>query len=486
MIKKVKKSAELLFLSQIEKRITKDIFSDQSKPRINLEFKRAMGSNLIRQVMKRIENDTLNLNAEKAFSRMLVNSICFGTKEARKFRKAQGYFPPKFITIGILAWCNLNCYGCYANAVRDELLTQGKSASSWTETGEHVLSFDVLNKIINDAKRNFGSRFFVITGGEPFFYRSQGHDIYDFFAKHRDCYFLVYTNGVFLANEENVKKLSNLGNVTPAFSVEGFREETEKRRGPIYDKIMKAMDNMKKEKLPFGLSFTITRENVNILLDSEKKRKFIDFYFKEKGAAYMWGFQYMPIGRGINFNLTLTPEQRAKLLDVEKEIIFKDHIFFADFWNSACASDGCISAGRSGGHFYIDWDGFIYPCPFNPFRSPTLNNVYDVYKEGKKLIDALNTPYFKAIRKWIDEYGYRTSVQKMKNMYAPCIIRDHFACEGCSKGGCGGLKEIIKQTGAVTSYPEMTTKEYAEKMGKIASAYKKLTEPKWEKEKYSK
>jgi MoaA/NifB/PqqE/SkfB family radical SAM enzyme len=480
--KNAKQKAALFFLNQVEKKMMHDVIAKNTddRPLINRQYRAAMGTNIIKLMKEWVSAGDENPHVKRAISKVLLNSIFFGTKEAKNFRKKNGYVPPKFITLAILAWCNLNCYGCYANAARDELLARGEKISSWMETGEHVIRFDVLNRIIDDAKKNFGARFFVITGGEPFFYKSQGHSIYDLFAKHQDCYFLVYTNGVMLSNEENAKKVAKLGNVTPAFSVEGFREETEKRRGPIYDKILKAMDNMKKGKVPFGISFTITRQNVDTLLNPEKKKRFIDFYFRDKGAAYMWGFQYMPIGRGIDFSLTLTPEQRANLLDVEKEIIFKDKIFFADFWNSALASDGCISAGRGGGHFYIDWDGFVYPCPFNPFRSPTLNNVYELYKQGKKLTDALNTPYFKAIRKWIDDYGYKKPASEMKNQYAPCMVRDHFSCADC--GGCGGLKCIVKETGAMTNYPEMLTEKYAKKMGDIALAYKKLTQKKWEKD----
>ncbi|MFA5084411.1 MAG: radical SAM protein, partial [Candidatus Paceibacterota bacterium] len=198
MVLKAKQNLKIFLLNKIEKRMEKDVIAKNpdDRPSINRQYRAAMGRNALRHIRQRITDNTLNPNSEKALTKVLLNSIFFGSKEAKKFTKKYGFRPPKFITMGILAWCNLNCYGCYANAARDELLAKGKSASSWMQTGEHVLSFDAMNRIINDAKKNFGARFFVITGGEPFFYRSQGHDIYDFFAKHKDCYFLVYTNGV--------------------------------------------------------------------------------------------------------------------------------------------------------------------------------------------------------------------------------------------------------------------------------------------------
>lgn len=478
VIKKIRQKTELFVLDQIKKKMHKYNIKEnpENKPLINQLYKDAMGRNMINIMKKKIINNDLNPNVKKVFAKVFTKSILFGSKEAIKFKKRHGRLPPKFITIAPLVWCNLKCKGCYANACRDALLAQGKSGSSWIDTGEHVLDFNLLNKIVNELKKRFGMRFFVITGGEPLFYRNHGYDIYDFFAQHKDCYFLMYTNGILLAQEENVKKLAKLGNVTPAISIEGFEKETDARRGKgVYKLILKAFDNLKKYKLIFGLSFTITRQNVDVLLDSNTRRKFIDFYFKEIGASYMWGFQYMPIGRGVNFNRIITPEQRAKLVEIEKDMIFKDGIFFADFWNSAFSSDGCISAARPGGYFYIDWDGYAYTCAFDPFLDKEFNNI-----KRHSIIQIINSRYFRAKRKWINEYGYTTPPQEMKNQYAPCPIRDHFVCKNCM-----GLKNMAKETGAITSDPKirkaMFGKRYSDNMQKISDRYKELTEKKWEK-----
>lgn len=478
VIKELRQKAGLFMLDQARKRIRKYNLKRNpgNKPLINQQYKDAMGRNMMNEMKRKIINDEVNPNVKKVLINVFAKSILFGSKDARKFAKKNGRTPPKFITIAPLVWCNLKCKGCYANACRDTLLAEGKSGSSWIETGEHVLDFNLLNKIVNEAKKRFGMRFFVITGGEPLFYRNQGHNIYDFFAKHKDCYFLMYTNGTLLAREENAKKLAALGNVTPAISIEGFEKETDARRGKgVFKMILKALDNMKKYKIIFGLSFTITRQNVDVFLDPEKRKKFIDFYFRQRGASYMWGFQYMVIGRDINFNRTLTPEQRAKLIDVEKDMIFKDGIFFADFWNSALSSDGCISAARPGGYFYIDWDGNVFTCVFDPFLDKNFNNI-----KKHSMIQIINSNYFRAKRKWINEYGYTTPPEKMKNQYAPCPIRDHFVCKSCI-----GLKNIAKETGATTTDPKtkkaMLGKRYSDNMQKISDKYKELTEPRWEK-----
>jgi len=44
-------------------------------------------------------------------------------------------------------------------------------------------------------------RFVVISGGEPFMYKSDGKDLLDMVEAHPDMYFLVYTNGTQIDRE---------------------------------------------------------------------------------------------------------------------------------------------------------------------------------------------------------------------------------------------------------------------------------------------
>lgn len=100
----------------------------------------------------------------------------------------------------------------------------------------------------------------------------------------------------------------------------------------------------------------------------------------------------------------------------------KEDIFVADFWSTATGSDGCIAGARPGGYFYINWDGHVTPCVFMPY---TVDNVNKAFKEGRDLNDIINSGFFKDIRKWQFEYGYKQSQDKHKNWIMPCFIRDH-------------------------------------------------------------
>jgi MoaA/NifB/PqqE/SkfB family radical SAM enzyme len=300
-----------------------------------------------------------------------------------RFFESYGTYPPYFLTLSPGKACNLKCVGCYASS---------------GSTGEK-LDWNTFDRIITEAKTLWGSYIFVISGGEPLAYHSEGKGILDAAEKHPDCYFLMYTNGT-LINDKVARRMALLGNITPAISVEGWRERTDERRGAgVFDKV----------------PLTATRHNAEEILSDD----FIDFFIEQQGALYGWIFQYMPIGRSYTLDLMPTPKQRMWMWKRTWEIVRERHIFLADFWNSASLSDGCIAAGRTrgGGYLYIDWNGAVTPCVFVPY-SPL--NIKDVYAKGGTLNDVWSDPFFADIRGWQEDY-----MQCEGNWLAPCINRDH-------------------------------------------------------------
>ena len=110
-------------------------------------------------------------------------------------------------------------------------------------------------------KKLWGIRFVVISGGEPFAYRSEGKGIVDLCEKHSDCFFMTYTNGT-LINENVSRRLSKAGNMLLCISVEGWKERTDERRGEgVFNKVLTTMDRLRTDGVPFGLSLTGTRHN---------------------------------------------------------------------------------------------------------------------------------------------------------------------------------------------------------------------------------
>ena len=260
----------------------------------------------------------------------------------------------------------------------------------------------------------------MISGGEPFLWKDEGKDLLDMAARHDSNFFMVYTNGT-LITKAVAERLAKLGNVSPAISVEGFEAETDRRRGKgVHRRILQAMENLREVGVPFGISVTATRHNVDLIMSDE----FADFYFDRQGVAYGWIFQYMPIGRKHTLDLMVSPEQRLEMWRRTHRLVLDRKIFVADFWNSGTSSSGCIAAGRPGGYFYIDWDGDVTPCAFVPYSTA---NIKDIYRSGGNLDDILKCPLFTRIRQWQDEYAYTQPAEKTGNWLCPCTIRDHFS-----------------------------------------------------------
>lgn len=320
------------------------------------------------------------------------------------FNNLYGIKPPTFLVISPTQNCNLSCTGCYASS--------GKHCDA-------TLPYDYLDRILEEAHDKFGIRFITVSGGEPFMYKNSGKTLLDIFKKYRDIFFLVYTNGT-LINKNKAQILKKLENVTPAISVEGFKEQTEERRGKtVYTKILNAFENLRNAGVPFGISVTATSKNLDILLDD----RFYDLYLDELGATYMWQFQLMPIGRAKDsFALMVQPEGRLQLYRKWEDLIKRKNYCVADFWNSGVLSDGCIAYGRNGGYLYIDWNGNITPCVFVPYAS---DNIYELFHNGKGLTDALFSDFMIKGRNWQDNYGL-VDRKNSKNCLMPCSIRDHY------------------------------------------------------------
>jgi MoaA/NifB/PqqE/SkfB family radical SAM enzyme len=321
-----------------------------------------------------------------------------------KYEEKYGELPPTFIVFSPTQKCNLRCIGCYA--------------ASGTDTPATV-PYPFVDRVISEVHDLFGGRFITISGGEPFIYKSEGKTLLDIYKKYKDMFFLVYTNGT-LINEDVAQRLAESANVTPAISVEGFEKETDQRRGSgTFKKILSTFEHLREVGVPFGISVTATSKNIDVLLGD----KFYDYYFKKQGACYMWQFQLMPIGRGKDeLDLMVNPEKRLALYRKWEKLLSKKRYCLADFWNSGVLSRGCIAYGRSGGYAYVDWHGNVTPCAFIPYY---VDNIYELYNNGKTLADAMFSDFMKNGRKWQREYGL-DDWKKPKNWLMPCSIRDHY------------------------------------------------------------
>lgn len=363
---------------------------------------------MLRIVDRVLAEDRLGDAAFRGMLQRLIHDVQLGKGAAetrRRFVARHGASPPAFMTLSPGKTCNLRCVGCYA----DSGPTREK------------LEWSILNRVVREARDEWGMRFFVISGGEPLAYRDEGKGVLDLAESHPDCFFLMYSNGT-LITDEVARRMAQLGNVSPGLSIEGGRERTDARRGAgVFDKVLEAMTRLRREGVMFGLSLTATRENADEILDDG----IVNLFFEEMGALYAWVFHYMPIGRAPSLALMPTPEQRVRLFERVWHLVRQRRYLIVDFWNSATASNGCIAGARPGGYLYVDWNGAVCPCVFVPY-SPV--NLRELYAAGGTLDDVWREPFFRGVRDWQRAQGYREEGEPYAgggNWMMPCLIRDH-------------------------------------------------------------
>ncbi len=378
-------------------------------PRVAMD-RRDVGRSILHTLEKALGEGRLSSAVVRRLLGVMVSGILINKGEIsakERFKERYGKYPPDTLLISPAKACNLRCKGCYADSKSDM----------------EKLAWPVFEKVVKDVYDLWGSRFIVFSGGEPLVYKDEGKSVLDLVEKYKDCFFMMYTNGT-LIDDQIARRLGKLGNLMPAISVEGLKEYTEQRRGEsIFEKIVAAMERLRREKVFFGVSFTATKDNAEHIFSDNS----VNFFFKEMGAMFAWVFHYMPIGRAVTLDQLPSPEQRLWMWERCWELIRERHMFIVDFWNGGTASQGCISAGRRGGFISVYWDGAVSPCVFMPY-SPV--NVNDIYAQGKTMNDAWAHPFFDRIRSWQFDYGYEKVFARdpnIGNWMMPCPIRDHYA-----------------------------------------------------------
>lgn len=315
-----------------------------------------------------------------------INATWLGQQVRNDFAERFGIPPPYLMVISPTMRCNLKCLGCYAGAYPRDT---------------DPMSFETLDRVVAEAKQ-MGIHMFTISGGEPFV----RPDLLDLYEKHSDCVFQVYTNGTCIS-DATIERMQKSGNVSPGISIEGFREQTDFRRGAgIFDTIMDTMDRLRAAGILFGFSGTYTRLNADAFLNDE----FFDMVI-DKGCLFGWFFMFVPVGQDASVDLMPTAEQRDRMRRKVMEVRRTRPIFCADFWNDGCLTGGCMSGGTL--YLHLNFRGDLEPCVFMHFAA---DNIHDMYARGEHLWDVLKSPLFVAIR---------DVNRRDPNPLRPCPIVDH-------------------------------------------------------------
>lgn len=340
------------------------------------------GVNFVTQLYTQLKKryPTINPNVKRRFIQNLFgNTFTLSGYRHQRVEEELGTWPCLMVLSPTMR-CNLKCIGCYSAHYNQQ----------------DVMDTETVDRILTEAEK-MGIYFVVVSGGEPFMRK----DILDLFAAHPDILFMTYTNSVIIHDKNLVPRMADLGNVMPAISVEGFKKETDHRRGEgVYNKIISVMKQLKEAGVLFGFSATPMRFNNDLLVSDE----FLEFY-QELGAFFGWYFSYMPVGRNPDLSLMPTPKQREHRYHRVRELRQKYEVLVSDFWCDGPLVGGCLSSGRQ--YFHVNSEGGVEPCVFHQFH---VDNVLE-----KSLMEALNSDYFQYMRKRLAE---------VDNPLRPCPVID--------------------------------------------------------------
>lgn len=324
-------------------------------------------SNGVANVIKSAVKATLKNPKEALF----MAEFALATQRAsdkRKKAEKEGEHIPAFLISSITSSCNLHCAGCYSrenHACSDDAPVNQLTGEEW-------------NKIFNEAEE-LGISFILLAGGEPLLRM----DVIQEASKHKNILFPIFTNG-FLIGDKYIDMFDKHRNLLPVISIEGDKTTTDTRRGEgVYDKVMRAMKNIKEKNLIFGVSVTVTTENMDEVYSS----KFINSLI-ELGCKAVIYVEFVPVTEDSKH---LAPDDasrgimNSKLAELRKNT---EEMVFVSFPGDEKTSGGCVAAGR--GFFHINSHGGAEPCPFSPYS--------DINVIETSLRDALKSKLFRTLQ----------------------------------------------------------------------------------------
>lgn len=273
-------------------------------------------------------------------------------RKAAKIRKQhenEGLLVPPVMITSITSRCNLACAGCYMH---------GRGEQPRVEMSPATLASVV------DQAADLGVSILVIAGGEPLV---RQEEIFRMAKAHPTILFPLFTNGL-LIDETMAEMIAACRNIVPVISFEGFRHDTDTRRGNgVYDRLLETCARLKNRNIFFGCSITTSRENFD--------RVACDAFIREMlvtGARVFTFVEYVPMQSGTE-NLVLTHEQKSTLNAILSIFNQKFPALFIGFPGDEGAYGGCLAAGR--GFVHVSPSGDLEPCPAAPLSDANLGTI---------------------------------------------------------------------------------------------------------------
>ena len=316
----------------------------------------------VRRLFRDAVRLTLKHPEQSAFFMKMAAASKTAAAKRHEFERQKEHIP-SFLIASITQNCNLRCSGCYSHANR----TCGEVSQ---------LPVEMWERVFREAE-DLGISVILLAGGEPLLRR----DVLAAAAKSKGLLFPVLTNGTLL-DEAALDLFSDNRNLVPVISIEGGEGATDFRRGQgVYALITESMRRLRERNLLFGVSVTVTSENIDAVTDEA----FIE-ELERDGCKVVLFVEYVPVQ---NEALALSEEERISLAVRVSELRSrKNSIIVVSFPGDEAESGGCLAAGR--GFFHISAAGNAEPCPFSPYSDLNLSQA--------SLREALKSPLFTRLR----------------------------------------------------------------------------------------
>ncbi len=281
----------------------------------------------------------------------------------RKKYEEKGLHVPPFMIASITSTCNLKCKGCYDRE----------------KTHHCQVEFNEKNweNIFTQAKE-LGISFILLAGGEPLIKSKVIEQCIHF----PEIIFPMFTNGM-LIDEAWIDFFTSCRNLIPIVSIEGDKNQTNNRRGEgVFERVSQGFKLLERNKILYGVSFTLTSENYNTILEQNFIEQYID-----KGCRIFFFIEYVPFDTTTE-NLVISEAQRIDLDKRLQDLREKYKGIFIAFPGDESEFGGCLAAGR--GFIHINAMGAVEACPFAPYS--------DINLKDSSLKEALNSPILSEIR----------------------------------------------------------------------------------------
>ncbi len=251
-------------------------------------------------------------------------------------RLTRGEVFPAFLFVSLTSRCNLRCRGCWATHV----------------TPPRELDLETLDALVTGAKRRACTTIGLL-GGEPVLHAG----LTDLIARHRDCYFLLFTNGT-LIDRDLARALRRAGNVSPLFSIEGRETVSDERRGGrgVLARTLAGLEHCTGEGLVTGVASSLCRSNLAELASEA----FLDELIARR-VQYAWFYLYRPVGADPAPELALGREEvlafRRFLVSMRRR---KPLMLVDAYWDG---HGRALCPAASGVACHVGPGGEIEPCP---------------------------------------------------------------------------------------------------------------------------